>query len=93
VFRKDTLQYYWNEDEMNSLGYAFLSTHQERAALAAFEANTRLFPASWNVYDSYGEALLQTGHKEKAIEMYQKSVSLNDKNDNGKQVLQKLLTH
>ncbi|GAB3777242.1 hypothetical protein GCM10028818_24080 [Spirosoma horti] len=91
VFKKDTLQYYWDENEMNALDYALLQNHQTLAALAAFEANTHLFPTRWNVYDSYGEALLEAGQKTKAIEMYQKSMALNAKNENGKQVLEKIL--
>jgi hypothetical protein len=33
-------------------------------------------PVSWNVYDSYGEALLKNGQKEEAIKAYQKSVAM-----------------
>jgi len=89
---KDTLHYYANEDELNSLGYAFISTKQNEAALAAFKLNTVLFPQSWNVYDSYGEILLHTGNKAEALKMYQKSVALNPENENGRQVLKTLST-
>nr|WP_315224929.1 tetratricopeptide repeat protein [uncultured Flavobacterium sp.] len=43
------------------------------------------------MYDSYGEALLQSGRKDDAIKMYQKSVELNPDNVNGKKVLKELL--
>ena len=49
------------------------------------------FPKSSNIYDSYGEALLQCGKKEDAIKMYQKAIELNPDNENGKKVLKELL--
>ena len=46
----------------------------------SFKLNIELFPKSSNVYDSYGEALLKQGDKEKTIENYSKSVELNPAN-------------
>ncbi len=89
--KKDTLNYYLSENEINSLGYAFLSTNKNEEAATTFKTNTWLFPLSWNAYDSYGEVLLNNGKKEEAIKMYQKSIELNPENENGKKVLQKLL--
>ena len=59
-------------------------------ALEIFRLTTTLFPDSFNVYDSYGEALLKAYNKEKAIKMYEKSIELNPKNENGKEVLRQL---
>ncbi len=97
---KDTARYELNEEEFNRLGYDFLGADNpyrvaaERRyaeALHVFKLNVELFPASWNVYDSYGEALLKTGMKEDAIQMYQKSIELNPKNENGIKALEQLL--
>lgn len=100
--RKDTLNYYLSEDEMNLLGYNFMGgannpnpfrfpeEHKYKEAIETFKLNTELFPNSWNVYDSYGEALLTVGQKEEAIRMYKKSVELNPNNDGGKKVLEEL---
>ncbi len=52
-----------------------------------------LNPQSWNVYDSYGEALLMNGNKDMAIKMYQRSLELNPGNDNAKKILKDLLGH
>ena len=75
---------------MNWLGYDFLrasfSGHLE-LALEVFKINTFLFPKWFNVYDSYGEALLQAGKKELAMLMYKKSLSLNPDNKKAKEVL------
>jgi CubicO group peptidase (beta-lactamase class C family) len=102
-FKKDSLHYYLSEDEMNLLGYAFLGgpnnpnpyhfpeTPKYAEAIETFKLNMELFPDSWNVYDSYGEALLAVGRKEEAINMYQKSVTLNPENEGGKKILKTLL--
>lgn len=49
-----------------------------------------LYPTDWNVYESYGEALLKTGQKQEEIKMCQKSVELNPDNERGKKTLQQI---
>ena len=49
-----------------------------------------LFPNSFNVWDSLGEAYLKAGNKEKAKESYEKSMSLNPNNESGKKALAEL---
>ena len=36
-------------------------------AATVFEANMKRFPNSFNVYDSYGEAMLYSGKRKQAI--------------------------
>jgi CubicO group peptidase (beta-lactamase class C family) len=76
-----------SERDFNRLGYQFLRIQKCENALEVFNSATLIFPKSWNVFDSYGEALHQCGKKAEAIKMYQKSVELNPENDNGKQML------
>jgi hypothetical protein len=85
--KNDTLNYWIDENQFNSLGYEFMGDNKNKEALATFKLNAELFPQSWNVYDSYGEALLRYGQKVEAIKMYKKSVELNPGNENGKKVL------
>jgi tetratricopeptide (TPR) repeat protein len=103
ILQKDTLHYLLSEDEMNSLGYDFMGgsnnpnpyhfpeERKYKEAVETLKLNMELFPGSWNVYDSYGEALLTVGLKEEAIKMYKKSIELNPKNEGGKKVLEQLL--
>lgn len=77
------------ENELNDWAYRLL-INKPKEALEIFKLNVFLFPNSWNVYDSYGEALLKMENKGKAIEMYKKSIELNPQNENGKQVLEKI---
>lgn len=88
--KADSAHYSFNENEFNNLGYDLMSNQKLNEALETFKVNTELFPQSWNVYDSYGEALLKTGRKEEAVKMYQKSVEINPDNENGKKILNEL---
>lgn len=101
--KKDSSRYYLSEDELNLLGYDFLGSSNKpnpyqfadnpmpSQALETFKLNVELFPSSWNVYDSYGEALLAAGHKKEAIAMYQRSVELNPQSKGGKEILERLM--
>jgi tetratricopeptide (TPR) repeat protein len=55
-----------------------------------FRINVELYPESWNVYDSLGEALLAAGDHESAIAMYEKSLEINPDNTNGKDMLERI---
>jgi tetratricopeptide (TPR) repeat protein len=90
IMQKDSTQYAVVENEFNILGYDLKANNKLTLALEAFRKNMQLFPQSWNVYDSYGEALLENGQKDEAIKMYKKSIELNPENDNGIKVLKEL---
>lgn len=84
---KDSTGYYLNEHEMNTTGYEFVQSGRVKEAAAIFKLNIEAFPKSFNVYDSYGEALMALGNKTEAIENYKKSVQLNPGNENGIKIL------
>jgi tetratricopeptide (TPR) repeat protein len=65
----------------------YLQSGKIKEAAAIFKLNVDAYPNSWNVYDSYGEALLALDDKENALENYKKSVRLNPGNENGIRVL------
>ncbi|WP_375434381.1 serine hydrolase [uncultured Hymenobacter sp.] len=79
------------ETDLNDWAYRLLANGQTTQALGVFQVAVSLYPASWNAYDSYGEALAKDGQKEKAIAMYKKSIELNPNNLNGKKFLDRLL--
>lgn len=85
--KKTEMENTHSEDDLNEWGYTFLRNEELEKALEVFKLNTMLFPESWNVYDSYGEALLKSNRKVEAIEMYEKSIELNPENEDGKKVL------
>jgi CubicO group peptidase (beta-lactamase class C family) len=85
-----------DEDEFNALGYDLMgdssrlhvpATHRYADAIDVFAMNSQLFPNSWNVYDSYGEALARIGRRDDAAQMYEESIARNPNNDNGRRML------
>ena len=81
----------FSEDALNWLGYHFLYWWgREKEAVDVFRLNVRLFPKSANAYDSLGEALLNLGETESAVENYRKSLELNPQNQNAITVLERL---
>ncbi|MFD2936688.1 serine hydrolase [Spirosoma flavum] len=79
-----------SEDDLNDWAYRLMSRGQLKEALGIFNLNVSLFPKSWNVYDSYGEALLKNGQEKEAIAMYRKSIALNPDNQNGKKIVEQI---
>ena len=79
--------YDFSEGQLNDLGYYFMGRKEMNKALAIFQLNIKAFPYAFNVYDSYGEALLANGQRKKGIENYRRSIQLNPNNQNGVDVL------
>lgn len=77
---------------INQLGYRYLRREDVRAALEVFRLNVALFPGSWNVYDSYGEALLMGGDQQAAAANYRKALELNPDSRSARDMLKKLST-
>lgn len=65
-----------NEADLNTYGYALLGQKKEKEAIEVFKANVKKYPESSNVYDSLGEALVQTGDKKGGIDNYTKALKL-----------------
>jgi tetratricopeptide (TPR) repeat protein len=78
------------ELSLNATGYNYLYAGKNDEAIKVLELNTVLFPNSFNVWDSLGEAYLKAGNKEKAKENYEKSMALNPNNESGKKALAEL---
>jgi tetratricopeptide (TPR) repeat protein len=87
---RNSNRYEINEEKINALGYHYLNYNKLDAALLLFEINMDAFPDAFNVYDSYGEALLKSGQKERAIDNYKKSIKINPLNANALDVLTSL---
>lgn len=63
------------ENELNLYGYQLLNKNLVEEAKEVFLLNIKRFPGSWNVYDSYGEALNLSGDNAGAIENYEVALS------------------
>ena len=81
---------YFDENELNLLGYRLLGEERYPEAIAVFELNVEAYPESWNVYDSLGEAYMLSGDRERAVELYRRSLAINPANANGLTMLERL---
>ena len=77
-------------DLINRVGYQYLRWKDVNSAIEVFRLNVSLFPDNWNVYDSYGEALLTKGDREAAIRSYRKALELNPDSKSAKGVLEEV---
>lgn len=79
---KKTEKGFWpKENDLNDWAYRMMNGGGNvQHALEVFQLIVRLYPDSWNAYDSLGEALLKNGKQDDAISMYRKSVELNPNN-------------
>jgi CubicO group peptidase (beta-lactamase class C family) len=91
-FKKLRLKYpdFNFEDTLNNLGYSFYNKNQTNLSIQIFALNCNEYPNSANTYDSLGEIYELTGNLNLAKQNYQKSLELNPKNDNAKQMLAKI---
>lgn len=64
------------EADVNNLGYQRMAEKKTDEALQLFRKNVKEHPNSWNVYDSLGEALANTGDKKGATENYSRALAL-----------------
>ena len=83
-------KYYFLEAELNAQGYRFFQEERVPQAIALFRFNVELYPGSWNVYDSLGEALLKAGDTAAATAMYEESLRLNPESPSGKAALERI---
>jgi glyoxylase-like metal-dependent hydrolase (beta-lactamase superfamily II) len=81
---------FFDEVEINRLGYQLLNQNRVDEAIAIFILNVDLYPEAFNTYDSLGEAYMVKGEKELAIENYRRSLELNPDNTNATQMLERL---
>ena len=59
------------ENTINNTGYALLAAKKPQEAIDVFQVNVKLYPQSWNAYDSLGEAYMEAGQKDLAIRNYE----------------------
>lgn len=85
--------YDFSEGQLNDLGHYYMAKGALDKSIAILKLNVDAFPYAFDVYDSYGEALLKKGAREEAIHKYKQSVKLNPDNESGIQVLKDLGEH
>ena len=82
--------YDFGEEELNNVGYYLIGMKKYRDAIAILKLNVEMFPKSANVYDSLGEAYMDDGEKELAMQNYEKSLRMDPGNTNAVEKLKVL---
>ena len=77
------------ESFVNALGYQMINAKKLEDAVALFVFNTEQYPESWNVYDSLGEAYVDSERYDLAVVNYRRSLALNPKNVGAFEMLKK----
>ena len=80
-----------SEMDLNSWGYQLIrEAHDVPAAVAIFQLGTELYPSSFNLFDSLGEADELNHNAAAATTHYRRSLELNPQNSHAQQRLQVL---
>ena len=82
--------YDFGEGALNVIGYQMLGADDTTGAIEIFSINAEVFPESANVWDSLAEAHMKAGDKERAIELYEKVLSLEPEDANAMKMLTEL---
>jgi tetratricopeptide (TPR) repeat protein len=88
IQQNDSLDSAIDEKNFNKLGYQALRDKDFKKALNIFNINIALYPSSANVYDSYADALKQSGDTLQAIEYYKKSLAIDSGNQRAKKFIE-----
>lgn len=83
-------KYNFKESQLNNLGYTLLQLENVKDAIEIFKLNVKVYPESFNVYDSLGEAYMINGDLDLAIDNYEKSLEINPDNKNANKMLEKI---
>jgi CubicO group peptidase (beta-lactamase class C family) len=64
------------EGLVNRIGCYYMDKKQYKNATKIFRLNTEIYPDSWRVHNSLGDALRENGDEELAVQSYEKSLQL-----------------
>jgi CubicO group peptidase (beta-lactamase class C family) len=83
--------YNFSEKELDLLGHELLYLNEVSAAIEIFKLNIEAFPESSEAFYSLGKAYMENDYKTLAIKNLKKSLELNPRNENAKQILKILM--
>jgi CubicO group peptidase (beta-lactamase class C family) len=83
-------EYDFGEDQLNDLCYRLMGSGDLEGAIAVCKLNVELFPEASNPHDSLGEAYMEAGKTELAIQSYARSLELDPENTNAVRQLMRL---
>lgn len=94
IMKKEWTSYLSNytkgSGELNNYGYALIRAKELKKALYVFDLNSKIYPYKPGVYDSLGEAYLETENYTDALKNYYKVLSLKPDDKNAKEMIAKI---
>ncbi len=90
IQKQDSLSPIINENMWNKKGYQNLRNNANQKAILCFKINVALYPKSYNVYDSLGEAYLKKGDTALALVNYKMALKINPSMRSAKKTIKKL---
>ena len=90
ISNKDAYNFNGLENSLNVIGYNYISNGDLISAIKILKLNTEQFPESANAHDSLGEAYYSNKQMPLALQHYKKSLELDPKNDNAKQMIEQI---
>lgn len=84
-------RFYYGSSLLITAGYRLVQDGHLDDALRVFAYNAELYPADWNAFDSYGEALLKAGRRAEAIACYERARRLDPGQESPRKALAQLL--
>lgn len=90
ISNKDAYNFNGLENSLNVIGYNYISNGDLISAIKILKLNTEQFPESANAHDSLGEAYYSNKQMPLALQHYRKSLELDPKNDNAKQMIEQI---
>jgi tetratricopeptide (TPR) repeat protein len=90
AMQKESPNFKLDESTVDSWGNELMTDNQLPEAIDIFLLNAKNYPDSGSVYDSLGEAYMQSGQKQLAIDNYKKSLE-KDPSNNARQKLKDLV--
>lgn len=83
--------YNWiNEEQLDDEAFMIKNEGDLSNAIKLLEYNSKLFPHSWNAYNSLGELYLINNENEKAKKYFSKSLKLNPNDERAKKMLERI---
>ncbi len=84
IIKDPNYRFFDFEDQFNQAGYNLLGSGQQQEAIFVFQLVTEFFPNSANAWSSLAEGFFKAGQKDKAIEFYNKTLSMDPDGNTGK---------
>jgi CubicO group peptidase (beta-lactamase class C family) len=88
ISNKDVYNSNGLENNLNEIGYNYISNGDLISAIKVLKLNSEQFPESANAHDSLGEAYYSNKQMPLALQHYRKSLELDPKNDNAKKMIE-----